>query len=325
MLSTHNDERKKDSMRNYSEALEYLSKGRNKANRPAESGNSRRIVRDFVAPNTASVVYHQTPVVSYHADGRTVLYGGGWATKTTMEVMESYATRIGGLSIKVRNNDKHGRGDGFLIFGREAEWPRTPADVRKCRGCYGSGVTARGWSKGSECYGCKGTGSRDYGSQLIPLEMEASDALTIMPDGTMTVRESPANVPTYSCKCTMCLGGYSSWQEAHYAAAWDKPAQISTFATAGYVAAVTSTVESTGYAYAGKALTSVLPGLDTRTVCPVKDCEDSSTVYATVMHLNDDHGWTRQAVADWLDTLDADLTFPIPTGIGETTAGRTTA
>jgi hypothetical protein len=40
-------------------------------------------------------------------------------------------------------------------------------------------------------------------------------------------------------------------------------------------------------------------------------CHDHTwPVYAMVQHLNDGCGWTREQVADWLETLDVDLTFP---------------
>ncbi len=32
----------------------------------------------------------------------------------------------------------------------------------------------------------------------------------------------------------------------------------------------------------------------------------------TIIHLNDDHRWTREQIADWLDTLDVDLRFQTP-------------
>lgn len=79
----------------------------------------------------------------------------------------------------------------------------------------------------------------------------------------------------------------------------------------------------------------LLPGLNTRVKCP--HCKDQvqrvnlahpisdgpvewhdhtwrvhpkQTVSEIVIHLNDQCGWTREQVADWLDTLDVDLTFP---------------
>lgn len=30
-------------------------------------------------------------------------------------------------------------------------------------------------------------------------------------------------------------------------------------------------------------------------------------VRATIMHLNDQHGWSRESIADWLDTLPHEL------------------
>lgn len=35
--------------------------------------------------------------------------------------------------------------------------------------------------------------------------------------------------------------------------------------------------------------------------CPA--CQEPLTVTATAAHLNDMHRWTREAIADWLDTL----------------------
>jgi hypothetical protein len=37
------------------------------------------------------------------------------------------------------------------------------------------------------------------------------------------------------------------------------------------------------------------------------------TLMSQVMHLNDAHRWTREKIADWLDTLDVDLAFKTPT------------
>lgn len=37
----------------------------------------------------------------------------------------------------------------------------------------------------------------------------------------------------------------------------------------------------------------------------------SGTISYMIQHLNDHSQWTREQIADWLETLDADLTFPI--------------
>lgn len=63
----------------------------------------------------------------------------------------------------------------------------------------------------------------------------------------------------------------------------------------------------------------LLPGLSTHVKCPAtKDAkrgrpcpfEHVDSIGTLVVHLNDLCGWSRGDVADWLDTLDADLTFP---------------
>lgn len=37
----------------------------------------------------------------------------------------------------------------------------------------------------------------------------------------------------------------------------------------------------------------------------------------TIIHLNDDHGWPREQIADWLESLDVDLTFHEATDLRE--------
>lgn len=51
---------------------------------------------------------------------------------------------------------------------------------------------------------------------------------------------------------------------------------------------------------------------------PVQDeekdegCGWEDSVWSMIPHLNDDHKWSRERIADWLDTLDIDLEFRIP-------------
>lgn len=58
------------------------------------------------------------------------------------------------------------------------------------------------------------------------------------------------------------------------------------------------------------AMKKLVPGLeDAKAVCPA--CFRLVTrlpLVTIVIHLNDSHRWTRGAIADWLDTLDVDLT-----------------
>lgn len=55
-----------------------------------------------------------------------------------------------------------------------------------------------------------------------------------------------------------------------------------------------------------------LPGVREKVNAPC-DCHDLSGIQHTIrniiMHLNDSHHWTRNAIADWLESLDVDLEF----------------
>jgi len=85
-----------------------------------------------------------------------------------------------------------------------------------------------------------------------------------------------------------------------------------------------------------KTLRTALPELDTPVACPGQafvitdsisvaasddvsvdahprawdQCRSTASISVIIQHLNDTHRWSREAIADWLDTLDADLTFP---------------
>lgn len=53
--------------------------------------------------------------------------------------------------------------------------------------------------------------------------------------------------------------------------------------------------------------------------CPVAKCikqDYDNTAYLrdTIIHLNDEHKWPRESIAEWLDTLDHDLRFKVPGG-----------
>ena len=56
-------------------------------------------------------------------------------------------------------------------------------------------------------------------------------------------------------------------------------------------------------------LADIVPSLTTHIAhCPVPDYCITGSVAELIQHLNDWHTWTREAIADWLDTLDVDLT-----------------
>jgi hypothetical protein len=49
-------------------------------------------------------------------------------------------------------------------------------------------------------------------------------------------------------------------------------------------------------------------GLSTEGITPFL-CQLSASPLGLITHLNDDHHWTREAIADWLETLDRDITL----------------
>lgn len=51
----------------------------------------------------------------------------------------------------------------------------------------------------------------------------------------------------------------------------------------------------------------LLPGLDEKVKHPVDG--GMGTLRITIIHLNDTHKWTREQIADWLETLDVDIRF----------------
>lgn len=57
-----------------------------------------------------------------------------------------------------------------------------------------------------------------------------------------------------------------------------------------------------------------VPAIDShKAQCPHDEC-DRASIFHLVILLNDTHEWSRREIADWLETLDADLTFPMPEG-----------
>lgn len=78
-------------------------------------------------------------------------------------------------------------------------------------------------------------------------------------------------------------------------------------------------------------LREIIPSLeDVYLACPASPCPDRDCfmhlcadkhkplcysglmrLECVIIHLNDERGWTREAVADWLDTLEIDLSFKV--------------
>ena len=56
------------------------------------------------------------------------------------------------------------------------------------------------------------------------------------------------------------------------------------------------------------ALCALFPALTEEVVCP--NCYVVRRLKTQIMHLNDEHGWERTRIADWLDALPYDLRVP---------------
>ena len=86
---------------NYKGAVEYLSKGRNKDDRPIGTGRNTRLQR---RDNGAiAVKYSNTDVVTYLPNGDMVLESDGWLTVTTKARMNEYV-------------------EGFRIYQEDKTW-----------------------------------------------------------------------------------------------------------------------------------------------------------------------------------------------------------
>lgn len=60
------------------------------------------------------------------------------------------------------------------------------------------------------------------------------------------------------------------------------------------------------YAQMVRDLGDHIPGFYDTVWCPA--CCRSDTIYTLVQHVNDEHRWTREKIADWLEEIDADTT-----------------
>ena len=69
-----------------------------------------------------------------------------------------------------------------------------------------------------------------------------------------------------------------------------------------------------------KSIMDIVPGMKKATMCPahslheppMKYCYSKQTVQNIIIHLNDEHHWTRERIADWIDTItNIDLTVKV--------------
>lgn len=287
----------------------YLTKAKNGNDRPINGSSSKRVI---TGPGTSiRLRLHDTDVVTLHDNGEATIATGGWETVTTKGFISEFSlARV--YSVKGR----------WYVTVRDPEF--TAPKVWKCRACKGVGTIpsrcqgpyrCHHWGNYTchhgftethtptecvhgrtgahaltpvECYQCKGAGRYDYGSNPIHFEWNG-DPLRVDADGyaveythAVTGAEPLSKPKTHS-------GGWNSAPDYTYAA---PPVPSS-------------------YSDSGQLLRSALPGLTTMVECP--HCRSHmDQVSNLIIHLNDAAEWAREAIADWLDTLDVDLSFPVP-------------
>lgn len=314
----------------------YLSKARNGHDRPIDGSASKRVIRGH--DGDIILRLHNTDVVTLHADGTETIRTGGWQTVTTSRFLSEHsAARVwsvkGQWTVKIGNptvtparvwKDRTCRGTGMLpqschgpswcysgsagytyAWGSRADVPceHGQTDSHRLPEC-SHGQAAGHPLESVQCWHCHGTGRYDYGSQEVHYAWDG-DPLTIGADGyavgPATVKPHvAAGLPKHTHG-----NGHGGWSPA---CDCPEPYSASQYNTASYSAPVPA---SSSYSDSGRMLAAALPGLATRVPCPV--CDDyHAPVQTAVIHMNDVHRWTREAIADWLDSLDVDLSFPVP-------------
>lgn len=191
----------------------------------------------------------------------------------------------------------------------------------------------------ASCYRCNGTGMQDYGSK--PVEIAGVDASTPylvdaagkfltsdvgrptthrMPDPMVVAAQKKAQAEWQAAKATHDaylaspegIAETMAKQQAHVQAQADQAkADAAYFASPEYAAKQAAQAEATKYKYGSEVTTrlgAVLPNIYALAKHPVDG--NMQKVNSCIISLNDTHHWSREKIADWLDTLDLDLRFP---------------
>jgi hypothetical protein len=266
---------------------------------------------------------HNTYCVIFHPDGTVTYDTGGWHTVTTMRFINEYGpTRV--HSVKWDH-----------YFSSAPIGKREPK-IQKCRRCKGGKVAVECYGPGwchppykstcehgvneyhrkaecehgqptphplpdRECWQCKGAGTYDYGSQTIYAPWHGG-RYRFDPDAP-GVELDAAQYPT----------PVHEWSPAESAGPWQyQPSGLSK------TPAKTATTHGTsvGYSDSGNILSRLIPDMESVVPYPCPcggEDGEPTTVRNAIIHLNDAEKWTRERIADWLDTLDLNLRFPDPT------------
>lgn len=266
----------------FAKAEAFLAGGKAKTERLVGSNTRLR----WVDADTIALVYHYTAVVTYHRDGTFTLYGGGWNTVTTKRRIRLYSPS---------NPRSDGKGGWIVGCTGEVTAPR----VQKCRACRGEGGEVRaehcyerydgngryrcvhgsrshptGQWRAHACYRCGGEGVFDYGSRPVPILASASQPYRVDASGVF-------------------LGYTDAITTGGTHASWKPAAPVGHNIGGGLV----------------NALERVLPNVRANVLHPLNGVQ--MPLNEIVVNLNDTHRWTRERIADWLETLDVDLRFPV--------------
>lgn len=321
----------------FSYAEEYLTKARNGYSRPI--GNNTTLIKN--GPDTIAVRYHWTDIVTYHRNGTFTIYGGGWNTVTTKTRIGYYSpvhvySEAGMWQIgytgeltpakvqKCRTCSKtgptwqeptwcditaywYGR-QGMCAGGKEdyavelqydpetfafANWEEHRASrfdqpclhgemerhqAEPCEhglmGKHSTGMRQR------TCRRCKGVGKTDYGSKPIPILVTAGQRFVVDATGKLVDDSALTDVVMAQGKAKAYITPSTTKPKAPHA--------------------MGSEVRD--------RLAKVLPGLNERVLHPAAG--GTLSIHRIIISLNDTYGWSREEIADWLDTLDTDLRFP---------------
>lgn len=111
---------------------------------------------------------------------------------------------------------------------------------------------------------------------------------------------------------------FCSMSEAIREGAKIRPQGVGTFFAAGKTCALGAGAEAIGFSERALSmgcfedLTQLYSYLKSIGTCPVPECKELSSgtiIGRVVTHLNDEHLWTREAIADWLETEEEKLGY----------------
>jgi hypothetical protein len=300
----------------------YLRQGKHKAKtteRPVGSGSTKRVYR--LSNGDIGLKYHDTFCVVFHPDSDEItLNTGGFLTVST----KAFIREVGPTSVRIWSE----KGQWYLPMANPTI---TDPKVQKCRRCHGNGTVP------DDCYGpdwCYAA----YGGSLCVHGERTSHRRETCSHG-QTVGHALDPVTCWQCEGSgRCDYGskrvHFAWSGSPYrfdpakGAESGKYVDMSSATGMPYVPPVYKPYDPSSvpaphgesYSDSGRILTELMPDIDKPVAYPCKGTtchprdvgESRSAVRSAIMVLNDTCKWTREQIADWIETLDLDLRFPSP-------------